>query len=170
MANVRNYEEYRAEVLDTLGATVEDLRNEPSFRAKVLETLGVDFTDEDTRNFERYRLKALEGLKNGSGGGGSSDFSTATVTVVGGDVMSVMPVCTNDPEAPVNYYLTPLRGSQDGSLEEGVYTTVLYKGALVCDCVNIVVGRSISLSGDCEWVNEEDGALLITGDCTITIS
>ena len=67
--STRNFEEYRAEVLEQLGATAEDLRNEPSWRAKVLEALGAEYTDEDTRNFERYRLKVLENL---SGGGGSS--------------------------------------------------------------------------------------------------
>lgn len=61
MANVRNYEEYRAEVL---------------------ERLGDDYTVEDLRNTERWRLRVLDMLSGGgSGGGGSSDFSTAEVTI-----------------------------------------------------------------------------------------
>lgn len=61
MSNVRNYEEYRAEVLDRLGD---------------------DYTVEDLRNTERWRLRVLDMLSGGgSGGGGSSDFSTAEVTI-----------------------------------------------------------------------------------------
>ena len=126
---------------------------------------GEDGTTLLTQTAGTYTLKIEEEQS-----GGSSDFSTAEVSVVDGDVKTNMPVCMNDPEAPVGYYLTTLGGAFDGTLEEGVYTTVLYKGALVCSCVNIAMGGSISLSGDCEWVNEEDGLLLITGDCTITIS
>ena len=100
-------------------------------------------------------------------GGGSSDFSTAEVTVVGGDVKSSMPRCLYDSEAPFNYYLDATGVS---ILEPSIYTTVLYKGYLVCKLVNIAVGGSISLSGNCQWIDEEEGLLFITGDCTITIS
>lgn len=87
--SVRNFEEYRAEVLEQLGATAEDIRNEASWRAKVLETLGAEYTDEDTRNFERYRLKVLENL---SGGGGGETWNTvfegSVTTEESGDVFA----------------------------------------------------------------------------------
>lgn len=38
------------------------VRNFEEYRAEVLEALGAEYTDEDTRNFERYRLKVLENL------------------------------------------------------------------------------------------------------------
>lgn len=90
--STRNYEEYRAQVLDSLGEdyTVEDLRNETRWRAKVLESLGVEHDAYDISYFERYRLKVLEGLSNGAGGGfkllASKEFevnttSTTAITV-----------------------------------------------------------------------------------------
>lgn len=61
MANVRNYEEYRAEVL---------------------ERLGDDYTVEDLRNTERWRLRVLDTLSGGgSGGGGESDFTKVNLTL-----------------------------------------------------------------------------------------
>lgn len=82
MSDIRNFEEYRRQVLESLGEdyTVEDLRNEGKWRARVLDALGVDYDTSDTSYFERYRLKVLEGLQGG--GGGSSDFSTANVTLI----------------------------------------------------------------------------------------
>lgn len=81
MSDVRNYEEYRAQVLASLGEdyTVEDLRNEERFRSKVLDGLGMSYETEDLVNFEKYRLKVLQGIAGG--GGSSSDFSTAEVTL-----------------------------------------------------------------------------------------
>lgn len=158
MANVRNYEEYRAEVLETLGATVEDLRNEPSFRAKVLETLGVEFTDEDTRNFERYRLKALEGLKNGggSGGGGSSDFSTATVTLINETKLGLTLA-----------HIDNTTGIEPEMGQSGEYEVVLYKGKAVGLFTS--PNRNLSVTGDISY-DDDDGTIFITGDGTITIS
>lgn len=120
-------------------------------------------------------IKSVDGViesvkingEEAGGGGGSSDFSAAEVTVVGSDVESSMPRCVYEPEAPVNYYLDAIGES---ILEPGIYTTVLYKGCLICKLVNIAVDKSISLSGNCQWLDEEEGLLVITGDCTITIS
>lgn len=53
---------------------MSDVRNYEEYRAEVLNLLGEDYTVEDVRNFERWRLKVLEGLSNGGGGG--SQYST----------------------------------------------------------------------------------------------
>lgn len=161
MANVRNYEEYRAEVLDTLGATVEDLRNEPSFRAKVLETLGVEFTDEDTRNFERYRLKALEGLKNGGGGGGSSDLTTATVTFNSNTdetLQLMVPVATED-GADIE------RAVRKGRTLE----VLLYNGSCIVSPNDSFKGdfTDFSVTGDIS-IDTEAGYIIVSGDGTIS--
>lgn len=89
--SVRNYEEYRAEVLEGLGATAEDIRNEASWRAKVLEALGAEYTDEDTRNFERYRLKVLENLSGGGGESWQTVFEGSVETVDDdGDIFGII--------------------------------------------------------------------------------
>lgn len=41
---------------------MSDIRNYEEYRAQVLDSLGEDYTVEDLRNFERWRLKVLEGL------------------------------------------------------------------------------------------------------------
>lgn len=42
---------------------MSDIRNYEEYRAQVLDSLGGDYTAEDLRNFERWRLKVLEGLQ-----------------------------------------------------------------------------------------------------------
>lgn len=161
---VRNFEEYRAEVLEQLGATAEDLRNEPSWRAKVLEALGAEYTDEDTRNFERYRLKVLENL-SGGGGGGSGDFSTAQVTIINttedADVDIYLPVVIDDEDYTGLMYDTYVSPGETRTI-----TTVLYKGsntAYLYDSQSL----SVSVSGNVVYDHPNFD---ITGDCTITIS
>ena len=43
---------------------MSDIRNFEEYRRQVLDSLGEDYTVEDLRNFERWRLKVLEGLAN----------------------------------------------------------------------------------------------------------
>ena len=42
---------------------MSDIRNFEEYRKQVLDSLGEDYTVEDLRNFERWRLKVLEGLQ-----------------------------------------------------------------------------------------------------------
>ena len=63
MADINNTNEYRASVLSALG--IEDdvnLRYFADFRKVLLTKLGTDFTDEDVRNEEKFRLKFLEAI------------------------------------------------------------------------------------------------------------
>jgi hypothetical protein len=96
--------------------------------------------------------------------GGSSDLSTATLTLVdniGDGVDLGMPYIT---EANAWY-----EGQPAGiycsfqTYESGNYTVPLYKGSLVIEVV-----YQITTSGDI--ANMVDNIYIITGDCTITIS
>ena len=135
MANVRNYEEYRAEVL---------------------ERLGDDYTVEDLRNTERWRLRVLDMLSGGgSGGGGESDFSTAKLTY------EVVGHVTTPP-----IYISRIWDNAMSSLipVAGTYDVVLYKGLAYGI---LETDANVSVEGSIEY---DDGDLIITGDCTITIS
>lgn len=95
---------------------------------------------------------------NVEGGGGSSDFSTAEVTVVNnagtetarGLLMTIIIERTN----MLTVYGVP----------SGIYTVPIFKGAL--NTAYLGDGTAI-VSGNAEY---DDGDITITGDCTITIS
>lgn len=160
MSDVRNYEEYRAQALASLGEdyTVEDLRNEERFRSKVLDGLGVSYETDDLVNFEKYRIKVLQGIAGG-GGGGSSDFSTAEMTIVGSTVNMN---CA---------YITEYSGMEfisiGSSFHTGQYTIPLYKGMAVAQLDSRQIGVAIATGNA---TIDEEGVIIITGDCTITIS
>ena len=109
------------------------------------------------------KMNALEQAV-ASGGGGSSDFSTAQVTVVNNtiDPISGIYVCVNDgaPFSAVVPRNTFFTGSEACNVP-------LYKGVCYWAITDNYV--TVSVSGDVEW-DSEYGALLITGDGTITIS
>ena len=96
---------------------------------------------------------------NVEGGGGSSDFSTATVTTI---------------DAPSNLHLPFLfivdEYNIEGSSATSNYTTgspftiILYKGKAYAPLEQVG-----SISGNIEYV-EELSCYVITGDCTITFS
>lgn len=98
-------------------------------------------------------------------GGGESDFSTAEVTLVGkdGSVAGDVYLSTAAEESPaasvprVNFIAN----------ESHTYNAILYKGsaaALVANPAHTIE----SITGDAQKLSP--GAILITGDCTITIS
>lgn len=157
--STRNFEEYRAEVLEGLGATTEDIRNEASWRAKVLEALGAEYTDEDTRNFERYRLKVLENLSGGGGGGGSSDLTTAEVTIIWSNPDIEEVVWDNCPAILEGL----VRGVTFAETSPATILVPLYQNKCFWD----QPASGLTLTGNIE---EDGDGMLITGDCTITIS
>ena len=120
------------------------------------------WTDMDKLNI--IDIKSVDGVIesvkiNGeeAGGGGSSDFSTATVTVVG-NINACIPYTTTiemgDPfDALVAVEQIVTNGSQ----------IPLYKGKLV-----IEIKHEVTVSGNIESLG--NGMYLITGDCTITRS
>ena len=88
------------------------------------------------------------------GGGGSSDFSTATVSVIGGDVGIGGATIEDDTSTA---YLSL------GNGDSGI--VILYQGHAT---VEIQAEGTISTSGDIEHIRYS--MYDITGDCTITIS
>ena len=102
--------------------------------------------------------------KLSDGGGGSSDFSTATVTFVNntaGNSLMGAAALLSDEEIICVY-------GQDGLDNSGSYTFVLYKGLNVMGCNNSDQ-LTITTSGNVNY-DTEAGFFTITGDGTITIS
>lgn len=99
---------------------------------------------------------------NVAGGGGSSDLSTAEVTVV-------YPAGVTN--ATVNGAFCFSRDGMDASIAivttSGVYDMILYKGGSIVQ-FTLGTGRSVTVTGNAEDLGGD--AYLITGDCTITIS
>lgn len=97
-------------------------------------------------------------------GGGSSDFSTATVTSInntGAALRCVMPLAFDD----VGDWSS---SSGQAYFDIGTTTTtaILYKGK--CNIYMPSNEYTITISGNIE--DDSDGYYIITGDCTITIS
>lgn len=96
------------------------------------------------------------------GGGGSSDFSTATVTVSNttSDMLSVLAVSIRDtPSSAVVPFGTIMADS------DRTHTVPLYKG--VCSWKMTSADVVVAVSGD---ISYDNGNIFITGDGTITIS
>lgn len=92
------------------------------------------------------------------GGGGSSDFSTATVTVSGSDMLTLPIIQEADPAQGAPAFL--MVASQE--IGSGTYNVPLYKGGLM-----VTLPLNVTVSGDIQDVGM---GYFITGDCTITIS
>lgn len=98
---------------------------------------------------------------NVEGGGGSSDFSTAEVTIVNntGDGTSFDGAIIKNGNININ-----------AGLDEGtnILTVILYKGVTYCGTYDVDMSTAV-ITGDAEY-SAEDDCYIITGDCTITIS
>lgn len=108
------------------------------------------------------------GVNNGGGGGGSSDFSAAEVVVTNNLQYDAVPLGV----AHVTTYPTeatmPIFTAQPA--ETSNITVALYKNTTLC----LILAESapiqnVSVSGNAEFVPDA-GGVIITGDCTITIS
>lgn len=104
---------------------------------------------------------------SGSGGGGSSDFSTAEVTV---QITSAQPgvaiyiptVISSPMEVISNYPYNPANSSTPQTV-----TVPLYKGSLIIIGIWDSGAVTVDTSGS---VQVMESSFLITGDCTITIA
>lgn len=102
-----------------------------------------------------------------SGGGGSSDFSTATVTLIctaANEVTCGLAIAKEAmppfvPQAGTESLLTLYDG------DEYTYTAILYKGSCYLTAVN---ATALSGTGNVQDITQYGAT--ITGDCTITIS
>lgn len=161
---INNKYEYRSGLLDSLNVqhTASDVRNEDEYRKKVLNGLGVEYTDDDINQKSLYRAKVVEGLAS-SGGGGSSDFSTANVTLGGSSHLGFPITLLVNGEVSA---ITIRNVDFGGKLGEKTFTVPLYKGMYV---LQLDEGETATIVGNAEY-NEEFKRVFITGDCTITIS
>jgi len=102
----------------------------------------------------------LDGGGSG-GGGGSSDFSTAQVKVTRAQLKTVCMSFMIDGE---------YASMQSFVMDSGEYTAVLYKGVCVATALNLedrFVDPTITVTGN---ATVDGPMIIITGDCTITIS
>jgi len=100
----------------------------------------------------------ISAVGNISGGGGSSDFSAANVTIVGTTPDTEFE-CISIDEDGMYHTIYVSTGS-------GTATALLYKGSAILININ---EYEMSISGDIEYDHAMD-EYTITGDCTITIS
>lgn len=91
---------------------MSDIRNFEEYRRQVLDSLGEDYTVEDLRNFERWRLKVLHGL-----GGSGKIYSTLAVTdSASGSIASITDGADGLPIKSLNVNIAPKQsGSGDPS-------------------------------------------------------
>lgn len=131
----------------------EGLSNGGMFEIKELTATENKVYQEDGEVYNKVTV-------NVEGGGGSSDFSTAEVTII-----------WDNPEIEVNWDSCPIiendmiNGSTYADTSPAIVTVPLYKGK----CVWVQATRGLTLSGNIEEYYEGAG-MLITGDGTITIS
>jgi hypothetical protein len=124
----------------------------------------IDYVMHTPHNTNKAVLSSMLNQLTDGGGGGSSDFSTATVTIVNGDNAYVNGAFIgeddyNQVEGEMSMFYSPQAS--------GANTLVLYKGQALLH-VDAVVA---SVAGDIERLGGEDSFnYLVTGDCTITFS
>lgn len=102
-----------------------------------------------------------------SGGGGSSDFSTAEVTITNNGSASRslgLPVCTESELTPLGHAVLINRTEEVGTGESATFKVPLYKGYTMFN-----TSLTVQTSGNITY-NSTYRLYLITGDCTITIS
>ena len=101
-----------------------------------------------------------------------SDFSTAEVTIVnqtGGYLDGVhMPyvLVANQEQGNPDIIMPSFMGEGIPSAHIATYSAILYKGSCYFD-YNLHLEQPVSITGSAEKLC--DGAIIITGDCTITI-
>ncbi len=104
-----------------------------------------------------------EQLTDGEGGGGgSSDFSTATVTIIGASGSDLFYV-------PYETTLMGLDTSHSKKAGEGEITAILYKGNAVLTCISSLYDTA-TVTGNAQKVTTQSGFgyIKISGDCSIS--
>lgn len=104
----------------------------------------------------------VSGISSGSGGGGSSDFSIANVTVVNGG--------TSPNATEIEFIGINPNNDELGMIfisNGGVYECVLYKNKCL---INTNTDTFVSCAGNASYeIDDIDVYITITGDCTITL-
>lgn len=124
-----------------------------------------EYTPTTWANGDTVTAASLNNIEQGiaNAGGGSSDFSTAVLTVNGSFTQSdsfIAPLVAKDPNNEDIAFPQIESGNSTN-------TVILYKGRSVLMFMGSR-SRTITVSGNIETV--ATGVYIITGDCTITIS
>lgn len=139
-----------------LGGDLADVQD-MSTNVAVLNAISAKYEGADNAVLNPEAIANITAVAGNIGGGGESDFSTATMTINGtGEYAADLMI-----SAIVNDALT-LYTSPDF----GEYQTPLYKGAGMA-FYGVLGYDNVSVSGN---ASVERGVITITGDCTITIS
>lgn len=139
-----------------LGGTLADVAD-MSTTVEVLNAIAAKYDGDDDASLNPDAIENIVAVAdNIGGGGGSSDFSTAEVTISGlnGDNLGIPTISAYSEQYGVTYLA-----------DDGVNTVVLYKGKASFYTPNTVV-----VTGDCAEDPNDPGQYYITGDCTITVS
>ncbi|MBQ3948284.1 MAG: hypothetical protein II656_07175 [Ruminococcus sp.] len=187
MSNLRNTKEFREALLAAYGVTEDkDVENKDNFKKAILDALGISYTTEDIKNFEKFRAllvssadsladnliaenikKDVEilGITGSYEGGGSSDFTTAEVTI------------TNNTESDIEIALPSIRGHGNDMYMIGTilavpnssksHIVVLYKGAAAGFVITDNVPSAVC-TGDISISSIAGTHFNITGNGTIT--
>lgn len=142
------------------------MNNDIVTKARLNAALGTEgnmgFVHNDIVTVDRMN----EAIAEGGGGGGSSDFSTAQVTIANERETTAvfkLPVCV---EAGALGEGSPALLNHDAQVAAGetnIFTVPLYQGA-VYGASN---GQAFTATGDCEKYST---SVLISGDCIITVT
>lgn len=122
-----------------------------------------EYTPTTWANGNTVTAAGLNNIEQGiaNAGGGSGDFSTATLSIVDGDGFTV-----NLDFATLNERGFSLGGCSEWNGTDDL-TVILYKGKAILELENLN-SANITVSGAIE--NVGGNIYVITGDCTITIS
>lgn len=123
----------------------------------------IEYVMHTPHNTNKAVLSSMLNQLAEGGGGGSSDFSTAEVTV--------------DLQSNKFYFMLPFADDTSGSslcriAQSGTYKAILYTnmsvGITAASGGGLLTVPAITVTGDAEQIGT--GEVRITGDCTITIS
>ena len=137
-----------------------------------VEDMNMSYTPTEWANGDIVTAEKLNKLENGvaAGGGGSSDFTTAEVTVINHATYTVYVAIPTEYEENTLYDGSPAALSADTFFDDGDTVTInvpLYKGSCYVSGEPFA-SLSVDVEGDIQQL--QYGNLLITGDGTITIS
>ena len=135
------------------------------------------WTNLDTLN--SVDIKSVDGviesvkINGEEAGGGSSDFSTAVVTIIDGRTPTSGTTMAFQVSNLVTYNdedgVTAVNGLRTFPEDSFSFNTILYKGKAISYISFEGISQMPTLSGNITFSQEYEG-FIITGDCTITIS
>lgn len=135
-----------------------------------IEAQGYPELEIDITENGEYDVKKFAKANVNVSGGGSSDFSTAQVTIannIDNNVSLYMPVIYETTPMPsIDKAIYCAYSLAEGAPSETV-RVALYGGTCLVQPASDIMGKTFTATGNAEYSN---GMIIITGDCSITIS